>query len=320
MFHILTLTQKMIRHNGILWGTLCLLISFSVFLINPSLDNGLILGIGYAFFDIGVIVVCDYIDLKLSGSSLLINKKNLSFYRTFVFVTVLGALLLELLINFLSKNWIFPYFNYLTFAVLFIPGYILYTLTIAESYFATKTVLDKLWKKPVLSIVKPDTIKIIFKIVMIISMIGLVSGLSYLISIYVRKDGYFHEINKPVEFQSTYLILVILSFSLWGLFEFIGYRQGKNTLIKDCLRGYWTPLIAVLLASIWLGLSMEIWNVTIQFWTYTNLPSPEFYILGVSLWIYLGWPLHYIPFLSLYRIFSKKVAEDPWEIDKIKTS
>jgi hypothetical protein len=112
---------------------------------------------------------------------------------------------------------------------------------------------------------------------------------------------------------------MLLAISLWLVIETIGYFLKRRMLITFLCRGYFRPLLAIFLACIILAIPMEVWNIPLSLWIYTNVPFDNIQIFKVPIFVFLSWPFHYLPFLSLYLLVNKRVEEAPYELDRIKT-
>jgi len=308
-----------VRTNGLLIGLVFLMSSFCIFFIPAEDYTFAIYNIFYLLFGLGVIFICDYIDLKLSGSSLLVNKKNVSFLRGFGIAAGTLGVFMDIFIQLLAKMWVFNKIQPWFYIIFLFFGFIFYFEIIAESYFATKSILDKIFKKPKLKSIENKKLGSILKPIFVISILIVIFSSIYYGIIYYLRGGYFHNFGKTTDLNTSLVVPIFLSLALWGIAEFIAFRKNKNSLIKNMLRGYYRPLMAIFLTCLWLGLLMELWNVPVEYWAYNNMPFLDVHIFGIPIIVLLLWPLHYIPFLSWYNVFSEKLPEDPWEIDKIKS-
>ena len=319
MTGLLYLLRKLIKINGLVVGLICIGLSFLIWLVPARHYTFTVYNIFYFLFGLGIILVCDYADLKLSGSSLLINKKGIDFYRGFGVAAGLCGIVMDIFVQLLAKMWVFhkiPQWFYITFLFF---GFVFYFQIVAESYFATKSILDRLLKRPKIRSINHKKWEKILRVVFIVSLLIIILSIVYYFMLYYLKGGFFQNFGRATKFNSSIFVPIAISFAAWGIAEFVAFAKKKNSLLKNCLRGYWRPLWVILLSCLWLGIMMELWNVPVQYWIYANVPFLDIRFLGIPIIILLLWPFHYIPFLSWYNVFAPKVPEDPWEIDRIKT-
>jgi len=83
-------------------------------------------------------------------------------------------------------------------------------------------------------------------------------------------------------------------------------RRHEKSLLKD-FRGYWDPIIALIVGAIITGFIWEYLNRLRPVWGYINLPFIDIRIAGVPVVILLGWVLLFIVYLSFYRAVSQTV-------------
>jgi len=302
-----------------LWGLFLVAISFLVWFVPKEYHSLRILAFAHTVFGVGCIIFFDGLDYKLSGSSLLVNNKNLNFIKTFGLTGVLMGLILDLTAHVITKNYIYPYFTTPIHILLFVPGFMFYFLTIGESYFACKSILDRYLKRPLVKKANPKLLKVVHILILILGFAGIAYALHHYYTAYSQVGKFTHSTNTPIKLETNLGVTMLLGTSIWLVIEAIGFFLNKKMLITFLCRGYFRPLLAVLLACIILGIPMEIWNIPLNLWTYTNIPFDHIQLFKVPIFVYLSWPFHYLPFLSLYLLVSKEVAEAPYELDRIKT-
>jgi len=104
--------------------------------------------------------------------------------------------------------------------------------------------------------------------------------------------------------------LIIPSFAgLWLLLEYGIYGKGSKGLLGRLLEGFWSPLAALTLASITLTLTWEGLNALMGSWRYQNLFWLQPRLLGVPLVAFFGYFCWYVLFLSLHQLVS---GEEVW--------
>ncbi len=302
-----------------LWGLFLVAISFLVWLIPKEYHSLTVTGGFFSIFCLGCILFFDGLDYKLSGSSLLINNKNVNFLKTFGLASVLGGVILDLFANAIAKKYYYPLFTPPVYFLIFAPGFIFYFVVIAESYFACKSILDRYMKRPLVKKGNPKLLKVVHILILVLGFVGIAYSLYYYHTFHSEAGDFVLSTMVRTSVKTNIYVIMLLATSVWLIFEAIGFFLNKQMLITFLCRGYFRPLLATLLACVVLSIPMEIWNVPIDLWTYINVPLDHIQIFKVPLFVYLSWPFHYLPFLSLYLLVSKDAAEVPYELDNIKT-
>lgn len=319
MISPLNLIRSIIKKTNYLWGLFLVLISFLVWLVPTEYHSLTILASFFSIFGIGCIIFFDGLDYKLSGSSLLINNKKLRFIKTFGLTAALAGFFLDLFVHIITKNYIYPYFTTPIYLLLFIPGFMFYFLIIGESFFASKSILDRYFKRPLTKKIPQKLTNILHTILLILGFIGIFYALFHYYNVYLEIGKFTYSTNTPIAIEANLYITMVLAISLWLVIETIGYFLKRKMLLPLLFRGYSRPIFAMFLACIILAIPMEVWNIPLNLWIYTNVPFDHIQIFKVPIFVFLSWPFHYLPFLSLYLLVNKKVEEAPYELDRIKT-
>ena len=314
MFNPVSLVRNILKKKdtNYLWGLLLVAISFLVWLIPKEQHSLLILATSFSIFGLGCIMFFDGLDYKLSGSSLLINDKDSKLSKTFSLAAVLTGIIFEFLVRIVTKNFIYPYFTPTIYLILFVPGFILYFLIIAESYYACKSILDKYFKKPRIRKTSPELIKWLHIIFLILGIVGILYAFYHYYNAHLKIGGFSHSVNTEIKLETNIFITMMLGTCIWIVMDCIGFFLKKEMLLNLLFRGYLSPFLAVLLACILLGIPMEVWNIPLNLWTYTNIPYADIQLFKIPLFVFLSWPFHYLPLLSMYVLTNKKVGKHPY--------
>jgi len=303
-----------------IWGIIFLTASLFPNFFPNRYKTGVILTLFFALYCIGITFICDYITYKIDKVSVLKNilKTNAN-KLTYFIIGFMGGFILEGIVTYLGGLWVYPFYSipvYFIITVL-LGGFGLYFLSIVLSYTAFKALLDKV-RKGRKKVTKPfKSEKIIFTILFILGLIGLIFiFFRVMVNTKLLANFVFNistEKNPYLDFSS----IILSFFSFWFIFEFIAFKRKRNSLLKNIFHDYWNPLFAIVLASIVLSVYMEIQNVPIRLWIYTNWPYQDIKFLGIPFLVYLAWPLHYIGFLSAYRAFGDEPSREIWTGDDI---
>ncbi len=272
---------------------------------------------------IGFIKIFEASTLQFYNRSLIkeifTNKKNL---LTFVSISVVGAIILELVIHWAGKLWIYPGWNLPFYFLIFIPGFAFYWLFIAESYLGIKALIDHLkkGKKFVTKSFKWE--KQFFNILGVVGIIILALSLFFFVTHFSGQSQTFFDVEdlslKTVNYVLPFYIILPFFLGSWLLLEFVQFKKNKPSFLKDTFHGYFTPLITIIFGSILAGIVMEAHNIFYNLWIYINWPLEHLSIFGLPIIMIIVWPLQYIAFLSLWRAFSSQQSEEVWKGDLIK--
>src|SRR3989338_9877798 len=199
---------------------------------------------------LGIILICEAITKKLKGFSL--SKTiftDINHLAAFITVVIANAILLDGIAKYLGKLWIYPYCNTIWYLVLIIPSFFIYWLVIAESYLAIKFLLDKLIKGRRIIYRSFSFEKYLYGTLGAVGIISLILSLIFILSGYLNQRLPFcvnTEVNNNSESYVVGLKITMLIFlGFWFLFEYIEYRRGRGSLIKDIVHSYFIPLIAI---------------------------------------------------------------------------
>lgn len=302
-------------------GILLLLISLSPYILSDNYKTGTILTLCFASFCCGISLTCDYIATKISGVSIIsLILSNSRSKLIYLGIGLLGGLILEGSVSYISAMWYYPYYStplYFTITVL-LGGFAAYFLSIVTSYYAVKAILDKLTpgKKTVTKRFKYEPA--LYGSLFTIGIIGLSITITRILinTSFLRSFSFNISSHKDPYLEFPYLVITF--FSLWFVFEFIQFKKGRSSLIKDTLHRYYNPLIAIVISSLILAIYMEVQNIPLRLWIYSNMPLKEIQFCGMPIWVYFGWPLHYIGFLSLYRALGDEPSSKIWAGDNIE--
>jgi len=277
----------------------------------------------WSLFIIGVILIFEAITIKICNESLINriikNKKN---FLSFLLAAVMGAIVVELVANFLGKLWIYPYWSFFKYLIIFIPCVFIYWLLIVESYLATKAVVDLLHKGKKILKKGFKWERTFFKILGILGIILFIAAGVWIFQGYTSQEALFinsEDLNtKTPNYVVPFGSIILLFFGFWFIFEFIEYKKRETSLIKDIIHHYPTPLISIIVGSFVFALIMESYNLLYKLWVYVNWPLENITLIGLPIMMFVAWPLHYIAFLSFFRVINREESSEVWKGDTIK--
>lgn len=258
---------------------------------------------------VGYVLLCNNIIVKYTKKN---PKVLIRIPHGHVFVVgAIAAVIIEVFGNWLWKLWYYPHFSipFYLMAMLFIQ--IVYFYFILKGYLAVRAMLvaSGFSKKKIR--LNKQVYKPIFNMFGIIGGIFLAIGLIQAIGmLHPPLDASFLNSFGVRQFNVANVFLITSALVL--ILEFLEYREKEDTFILHILQGDWTPLITVLIASMFTAASMEGFNVPLSLWIYTNWPYPHIAISGLPLTILIGWATQYVLLVSVYRFLYKRETAKIW--------
>jgi hypothetical protein len=301
------------------FGLALLFLSYFQFLVPQASINLLVLITAWSLFMLGIVFISEGITLKFKNYSLLKtlfkSKRNLISYLA---LSTLGGILLEIYAQWLGKLWIYPYLNTHLYFLVFTLGFAMYWLMIVESYLAAKAILDKLrkGKKLVTKYYKREGY--IYNYFGLFGPLLLAGATLGLYIDYSTVGTYYFSVNEILNYKVNFIFVLLAFIGLVFIFEFVEYRKRKTSFLKDLLHEYPVPLFSILFAFLVTALIMETVNTPNNFWVYLNWPYEHITFAGLPVSMLLAWPLHYLGFLSMFRAFSDENSVEIWRGDLIK--
>ncbi len=272
------------------------------------------LSLSWALNWLGLILICEHITYRLKRKSLL-KTVRLSRSNTinFIVASVLGGALIEGIGQWLAKLWYWPYFSLPDYLAIFIPGFALYMLMVGECYLAMKAIFDTIITPRKISIKYYPFERKLYRVLAAMGTVAIILGLVLLFHDYPGR--YVFNINSPNALHVTFLGVIMIAFGVWWCCEYIEYRHREMSFMKDIIRAYWNPLLAIVFATIIVGISSELINLRHGYWVYVNWPLQHTRFLGLPIiMLTVAWPLQFIMFLSLLRAITAKDSVDVWSV------
>ncbi len=298
------------------------IVAFAASLVQIFLPNELVnptfISLSWFLNWVGLILIGDHITQKLNGKSL---RKTIHHSRSnsinFIIAGVLGGVLVEGVGQWLGKLWFYPYFSTPEYLFVAIPGFALYMLMIAECYLATKAIIDKILRPRKTSRKYFPLETKLYRSLPVIGPACFFLGTSILLADY--KQGYAFRVNLPYNLNVTFVGVLLFACGVWWTSEYLEYRRRETSLLKDIFHAYWNPLIAIIIATAVVGISMELINLRHEYWVYANWPLQNDHVLGLPIiMITVAWPIHFVMFLSLFRAITAKDSAEVWRVPVVK--
>ncbi len=266
-----------------------------------------------ALFYVGNILFFDALSHNFSGFSLLKIKDR---RRHFIILGLCFGLLLEFYGNWIGRFWYYPHWDITYYAVIFIPGYAIYSFYLLETYLGTKAVLEHFFKKKQSRFKEAGWDKW-FTALGLGAAAGIGAITTWVIATLPKGAGFWDAFliykQRQGNFDNWYLFALI-ALLIWLLLEFLEYKKHETSLLYELIRGNFWPLAALLLAAFVSTVLYEVFNLPGGLWRYAygNVPFENIKLLSFPILVYVGWPLHYLWAFSLYRLLFKKDTENLW--------
>ncbi|NUR70503.1 MAG: hypothetical protein HOU81_06765 [Hamadaea sp.] len=258
-----------------------------------------LLGFSAVLLTTGVILLGEGICKRLGAPSLW--TAAVADPARFVRVLLGGAaagLVMEVVAQWLGRLWIYPFWTVWLYALIVVPGFAFYWMSIVESYLAVKAVLDRL-ARPSRSVApaRPGGL-------LLIGVAALTTALLLYLNWYAQ--GYVLAVQHPTVHAPPFWYALIAFLGVWVTVEALLTRWGRPSLLGAMRRRYWTPLAAMVGASAVVGVLMEVQNAVHRFWAYQNWPGG--WVAGVPVAVPTAWPLQYATFLVVPLLLAPELA------------
>lgn len=278
--------------------------------------SSLIMG---ASFYMGVMLLGDYLIVRLTGTSLIHNIfKSPKETRSFITISALMGLVFGFVAADLGGLWYFPYWSIIDYIIIgfVLGGWAFYILSMIICYEAVKLVLDKLFSQRKVTGYY-DFENSLYSIFFGVGLMCIIIVLYKTIVATKFFTEFTFVINVSKNAYLTWPYWLIAFLGIFFVCEFIEYKKRRSSLLKDTLHGYLAPIISVISVSFILAISNETQNLSVFLWKYANYPWPEMMVLGVPLFIILIWPLSIIFFIQVWRALGTNLSNQLFANDRL---
>lgn len=279
---------KFIRHHEFYLGIFILLFCFvwMIFFIG-SYNWFIVLPLAISW--VGLILILDFFERKYFQHTIIpdthTRKRKLFIIAV---VSLLFCVLLELFGVFINQLWYYPFWSLKLYLFLAPFGFVAYSLLLYILYEFARDAVMRFEK--INFTVKPK--KIFYETIINVELILGVVGYFLIIFNLSQKEA--------VPLDGFYMLASVLICTFF-VFEFIGFKQNKQTLTYDIIGGNWWPILFIILANITAIILIEFANAPFQVWHFANWPYDNIRLLNVPIAALLIWPLQFPVFLSMLR-------------------
>lgn len=243
------------------------------------------------------------------------KRKGIKLALQFLLVGAVAGIILEGYVHWLGKFWYYPYWNYIVYLLVLIPGFALYFLYLVETYFGTKAVIEHYFihrhkrNKPL------GKFKDLFIVLGLVGSLGIGATTVYIVfqnNWGLDLQKFSSIINSPSSTDISIWPLFFLAIFIWFFFEYLEFERHETSMLYEMLNWNFAPVLAVFVAAWASALLYEVFNVPSGYWRYANMPFSYIKLFDVPIVVYLLWPFHYFPLFSLYRVLFKRETEELW--------
>jgi hypothetical protein len=273
---------------------------------------GVLLAVSATLFTLGVILIGEGLCQRFGGPSLwsLATSDPARFGRIIVAAAAAG-LVMEVVAQWLGRLWRYPYWTVWFYALVVLPGFAFYWLSIAESYLAAKAVLDV--------ITRPRRVDAgarlpsgALGVAGVLGILALAAAAWLYLRWYAAVGGYALAVARPTTHAPPFGYALLAFLGVWVTVEWLLHRRRRPSLVEAIARGYWVPIAAIAAASAVLSVVMETQNALYRHWAYQNFPWAGSEIAGVPVSVFATWPLQYVVFLLLPSLAVRELAKLFW--------
>ena len=285
----------------------CILLLFATYPNNNFLT---ILPILFSWF--GSLLMIDYGNRRINKRTFFPNFKHHHYFIEFCTISLVWCLGLEFLGSWTVRYWYYnPAFTPLAYVIVAPVAFIAYSILILSCY----ELLKKKFNKPSFgrdSNSLKTRLNLVHSVLFIVGLIGLTFSILEILRLAQIQNFNFFDFNKFNPTDVAWWLPFVCPYSLFVVLEYFGYKQGKETLIKDLLKGNYFPILLIFISSLILVILVEYSNVPFKIWEFSNWPLNDIKLWTLPITAILTWQSQFYVFFSMLRIFTKPSEIDLW--------
>lgn len=311
----MTILKKLGKHlakHSLVYGLIWFFGSFPIlyyFRGNYNLWN--IIPVGFSWG--GIMLILEHFTHRNFGFSYRLNTdKRKSLAWKIVLVSVLFTLILDIYGGIFPRLWVFKGLSVLSYSIYAIPAFILYSYCLLMLYRLSKFFLNKYIKGGRLSNRAQDIYVFIVKLQLYIGVFLFVFATTYLIGFIGRNSAEIADFSGHVSEVVPWWFPFAPMLSIYFIFEYVSFRQGKETLTRDFIRKDYLPYLSILISSIIGIVLIEFHNAPLLMWEYSQWPLSEIRIFEMPLLALVWWHTQFLALLAMLRVFIPEKDMDLW--------
>lgn len=252
-----------------------------------------VLGLCATLFTVGVIVASEGICDAVGGRSLWgLATADPMLLLWLLACGALSGVVMEVVAQWLGRLWYYPYWTPWFYALILVPGFTFYWVSIVESYLAAKAVLDTL--------ARPRSVTGFVRL-WPVGLLALALSVALSIRWYAHR-GFAYALTDPTPSAPAFG---------YALLAVIGIALLSGALVTAAVKRYWVPFAAIGISAVVLSVAMEIPNAVHKHWAYAHFPGPAG-PAGLPWSVFVAWPLQYLVFLAIPSVILPRAAALFW--------
>lgn len=293
-----------------------LLFFFSItllFLVSDKLNLLTVQLIGLNW--LGVTLVVDFAYRRIHGQSYFpLNKERLKELGRISLLAILFCLLLEFFGVYTTRLWYYPYFPLLYYVLMAPLAFSVYTLILFALYEIIKTYLEKTYglRRTSLGSLLKKVYPGLMQVEFIVGSAGTIFSTIYSLSFASKFTATVLDLTKPFGAEVAWWLPFLALISIFFIFEYLSFKQNKETLTLDVIRGDFIPFLAIVGATILAIMLIEFVNSPFQIWVFSNWGLSNLRVMNIPILAYCAWPVQFLTFLSMFRFFLTKREVKIW--------
>ncbi len=293
----------------LLIGVILLLASFA-FDFFPTHSTAIVI-LYASTFCLSLFYIYDGIIILVKGTSYMRGRYR-KVIRHILLVGIIAGVATEAIGNWLYKFWIYPHFSSYFYLLVVPISLCLYFFLLFENYIAIHVVLEKFFPSPKIVVKRKKLHTIAFSIIGFLGIATFSFVTCSKLLAYKVPSNILNIFNTYWLSSNDVVNLFMLCISIWFIFEYLEYQRREDTLLLHIFKGDFTAFLSIIVASLITSVVMEIFNLPIKIWIYTNVPYYNIVFLGVPIVVLFLWPFQYLLFDCFYHFIYKKETEAIW--------
>ena len=279
---------KFVKHHEFYLGSLIFLFSILWMVSFLGSYNGfVVLPLGISW--IGMICLFDFFERKYFRHTIIpdthMRKRKLFLI---IAISLLFCVLLDGFGVFITQLWHYPFWSLKVYLSIAPFAYVAYSILLYILYEFVRDLVMRHKKVTTGSNVSRKIYVLLMKSELVLGIAGYILNILLITRMYSSLSFRFY-------------ILITFFVSTFCIFEYIGFRQNKQTLTHDILSGNWWPIIFIFIANAVAVIVIEFANTPFQVWTFANWPFDHIRFLNLPIVALLLWPIQFPVFLSMLR-------------------
>jgi hypothetical protein len=309
---LLKKVEKHIIKYSLFYGIFIIIVCFPIlwrYRGNYNLIRTLPIGVSW----IGIVLVLEYLTYKIFGYTYRFNTPRRRYLaKRIILIAIIFTLILDIYGGIFPRLWSYSDWSFIEYTILAIPAYIVYSYSLLMTYRLVKYFFNKYIKGGRLSNTRKRIYPYLMKIQLTLGILLFIASTLYLIGFIFRNTLILSDLTIAPSEQIVWWFPFGPMISIYFISEFISFRQEKETLTRNFLRGSYLSYISILIASIIGIILFEFYNAPFLIWEYSNWPLSDIRILEMPLLGIIWWHTQFLALVSMLRVSIPHEYLDLW--------